>query len=140
FDFYAAREHPALDPGTALTDRFVPDELGRVREGTLNMLCDDETSCEVELDYVLAVAPIECQANEDCAGGLFCDQPRGECVECVTGDDSCASGQRCELGRCLPVTSRGCASGAGGTPAPLASLLLLMLLARQRERGRRRRR
>ena len=39
-----------------------------------------------------ACVPIDgCQSDTDCMGGLFCDEPSGECVDC-TQDSECSEG------------------------------------------------
>lgn len=120
FDLYTARER-VIAPGETLHDRLLPDELGREARVVLDISCVPTSSCELEMDYVLVIEPLECAAPEDCAGGWECDVDRGQCAECIAGRDQCAEDQRCELGRCVPPQQSQCQSaspGAGPAPAP----------------------
>ena len=124
-DLVALRER-VLGPGESINDRLLPAELGREAELWLAIYCEPVASCAATLDYVLVVDPLECQVKEDCSSGWQCDIPRGSCVECIRGQNDCASGQTCELGRCTPPRQSTChqPGQGGGAPSLLAYLLL----------------
>lgn len=141
FEFLGVREYEAVPGNTTIQDRFIPSELGRSSEITMQAYCPEDPSiaaCNISLDFVVIVEANECSANEDCDGNWICDTTRGECVECVAGGDQCATGQSCELGRCQPERVSSCAQTQGQSPSwPLWILFGLTIFWRTTRRRRR---
>ena len=128
-----------LAAGEEFTDRLLPSELGRDASIRVQLGCTPATTCELAMEYVLVVEPLECTAKEDCPSGWECDTDKGLCAECIAGEqeDNCTEDQTCQLGRCTPPQQASCqvAPGTDTTPEPSAWLLVLLLgllIARRR--------
>ena len=111
-----------LAPSERLVDRFTADELGREARLWFSVVCEQEegqggAECDLVTQYVLLIDPLECVTREDCLSGWECDAVRGRCLECIEGENMCATGQTCELGRCTPPLQSSCQVGGGASPA-----------------------
>lgn len=132
-----------LEPMERFIDRFTADELGREARLWFSVSCaeDGGASCDLVTQYVLLIDPLECITREDCLSGWDCDAERGRCLECIEGENMCATGQTCELGRCTPPLQSSCQVGSSGSsPAPplswLISAMALMALSYRAHRRR----
>ena len=121
---------PTLEAGEEFTDRLLPSELGRDASIRVQLGCTPTTSCELDMEYVLVVEPVECTAKEDCPSGWECDTDKGLCAECIAGEqeDNCTDDQTCQLGRCTPPQQTSCQSAPGDAPAAPSLMLLVMLI------------
>lgn len=130
-EFYTRREQ-VLAPDSSVTGSLLPSELGREGRLRLDVTCVPVDACEVVLEYVLIVDPVECTGREDCPGGWECDGDRGQCVECFVErqEEMCEDEQTCELGRCVPPQPSSCAVVAPrlGAPPPDGPLTLIWLM------------
>lgn len=123
-DFYVVTT-TQLEPMERFIDRFTADELGREARLWFSVSCEGDgtaaSACDVVTRYVLLIDPLECVTREDCLSGWDCDAERGRCLECLEGENMCATGQSCELGRCTPPLQSSCQTASPsegpGTPA-----------------------
>lgn len=142
-DFYVVTR-TQLAPAERFVDRFTADELGREARLWFSVSCDegedDVTGCDLVTQYVLLIDPLECITREDCLSGWECDAERGRCLECLPGENMCATGQSCELGRCTPPLQSSCQVGSAETPGGwfwwLVGVWLLAMMQNRRLRRR----
>lgn len=114
-EFYLMRML-TIPAGDRILDRLTSDKLGRESRLWFSVECVDVEDCDIVMNYVLLVDPLECANREDCLSGWECDAERGRCLECVTGENMCATEQTCELGRCTPPEQSTCQSTPGSSP------------------------